>query len=191
MALQPMKPNFKQHVLKNLKPGERPAIHHFEFDDESARIGFTDVSESDLWRIGLQKSDSSLWMLVSISPISWKFVGGAEDSPTPSGGSGTSVTWDQIENKPTTRDGFGLLDVYTKTETEQLASGGANFHSEIFSNLNTKVLTLSRVPQFIISFQLNGLGMVNGRDYTVSDETVTLDDSWVIKNSDTIVVVYL
>jgi hypothetical protein len=188
MALQPIKPNFKQHVLKNISPEERPAIHHFEYDDETARLTANGFTSSDLWRIALQKSDTSLWILVGISPVVWKFIGGADDSPSATETS--SVTWDSISGKPSTRDGFAISDVYTKTETESLISDIRNFRSEIFTNLNIHVLTLSTVPNFIISLTLNGVGMHEGVDYTKTNSEITISNSWDLKINDAICVTY-
>lgn len=192
MALQPIKPNFKQHVLKNISPEERPAIHHFEYDDETARLAAGGFTSSDLWRIALQKSDTSLWILVGISPVVWKFVGGADDSPTATATSATatSVSWDSISGKPSTRDGYGISDVYTKTETESLISGISNLRSEIFTNLNIHVLTLSTVPNFIISLTLNGVGMHEGVDYTKTNYEITISNNWDLKINDAICVTY-
>jgi hypothetical protein len=54
--------------------------HQWEFADAAARLAAIGFQTADLYKLALQLDDMTLWILSSISPITWTQIGGADSS---------------------------------------------------------------------------------------------------------------
>ncbi len=61
---------------KTLSPANNHIVHSFEYADAAARTAATGFISADVGRVARQLSDSTFWVLTSISPVTWVQVGG-------------------------------------------------------------------------------------------------------------------
>ena len=60
---------------KDLEIGEIHRIQCLEYADATARLAATGFTVKDVGRVAQQDSDSSFWLLVGYSPITWVLLG--------------------------------------------------------------------------------------------------------------------
>ena len=61
-----------------------------------------------------------------------------------SGGTASSVSWNNVTNKPTTIAGYGITDAYTKSEIDTALAGKSNTgHTHTFASITNKPTTIA------------------------------------------------
>lgn len=56
----------------NASLASRHPVHFKEYANQSARESATGFVDSDLYKFALQMDDKTMWILTSVSPVTWR-----------------------------------------------------------------------------------------------------------------------
>ena len=176
---------------RNLRLQAVHVPHAFEYANATARTGATGFATSDLFKLALQLDDYTVWMLTTISPVSWKQVG---QTPQPTFPAGTRMLFQQ-STAPTgwTKD-TTVNDKALRVVSGAVGSGGSVAFSTLFGRtiVDSTTLVASQMPShahtLIVSGEVVSPGSFSGQRLSggasaslratgTSGSTVTATDS--------------
>jgi len=121
--------------------------HSFEYATSTGRINATGLTAVDVYKLALQKSDDTLWILTNHGPVTWKLLGGATWGTITGTLSDQTDLQDALDDKSDTTHGHTHASTTGKTandhHNQQHAIDGSDHtgtldHSEINDDENTK-----------------------------------------------------